>query len=399
MNNILKHQPITNIGCLGCVSDGKSTLVEKLTNVKTQRHSSEKNGNITIKQGYANMKIWQHNNKYYTTNSTFNEYIIDDEHAILVNHISFVDCPGHQDLMLTLLSSLCLMDAVIIVISVDKQIIKKQQLIQQLMAVKLANITNIIICLNKIDLVKKSIVLNRKIELDEILLKYNIKPLFIIPTSFNKNIGLDNIITSIMNIFNIDIYSKKINEEPLFIISRSFDINKPGIKWDDVLGGVLGGTLIKGSLSIGDIIKVHPGSDKPLITKIISIKSEKLDLNKIVPGGLIGIGTNLDPFYCKNDALSGNIISISTNTLITYIDVSIKILNNDLEIYDLWKPKINEKIILLIGARNSQATITYVKDNIITCKLIKPICISNDQYIIICSTTPFKILGRGHLQN
>ena len=397
MNNILKHQPITNIGCLGCVSDGKSTLVEKLTNVKTQRHSSEKNGNITIKQGYANMKIWQHNNKYYTTNSTFNEYIIDDEHAILVNHISFVDCPGHQDLMLTLLSSLCLMDAVIIVISVDKQIIKKQQLIQQLMAVKLANITNIIICLNKIDLVKKSIVLNRKIELDEILLKYNIKPLFIIPTSFNKNIGLDNIVISIMNI--LDIYSKKINEEPLFIISRSFDVNKPGVKWNDVLGGVLGGTLIKGSLSVGDIIKVQPGTDKPLLTKIISIKSEKLNLDKIVPGGLIGIGTNLDPFYCKNDALSGNIISTSNNTLTTYTDVSIEILNNDLEIYDLWKPKINEKIILLIGTRNSPCIITDINNNLIKCKLIKSICISKDQYIIICSTTPFKILGRGNLQN
>jgi len=38
----MNQQPIINIGCLGSVSDGKSTLIEKLTNVKTQRHSSEK---------------------------------------------------------------------------------------------------------------------------------------------------------------------------------------------------------------------------------------------------------------------------------------------------------------------------------------------------------------------
>ena len=173
MNNILNYQPIINIGCLGCVSDGKSTLVKKLTNTKTQRHSSEHIRNITIKQGYANMKIWQNDNKYYTTDSTFNEHIINDTKSTLMNHISFVDCPGHQDLMITLLSSLYLMDGVIIVISVDKQLNKKQQLIQQLIAIKLANIKNIIICLNKIDLVNKSIVLNRKKELDEILLKYS----------------------------------------------------------------------------------------------------------------------------------------------------------------------------------------------------------------------------------
>ena len=398
MDNILKYQPITNIGCLGCVSDGKSTLVEKLTATKTQRHSSEKNGNITIKQGYANMKIWKHNGNYYTTNSNFNEYIIEDTPALLVNHISFVDCPGHQDLMLTLLSALCLMNAVIIVISVDKQINKKQQLIQQLMAVKLSNIKNIIICLNKIDLVTKDNVINRKKELDEILIKYNIQPLCIIPTSFSKNIGLNNVVDSIMSIFNKNIDTEKLNEEPLFIISRSFDINKPGINWNDVVGGVLGGTLIKGSLSIGDIIKVQPGTDEPLLTKIVSLKSEKINLDKIIPGGLIGIGTNIDPFYCKNDSLIGNIISTVDNTLITYLDISIKIFNNEIHIYDLWKPKVNEKIILLIGARSSQGTITTSIDNIITCKLNKSICMSKDQYIIITSTNPFKILGRGVLQ-
>ena len=66
-------QPICNIGTLGSVSDGKSTLVEKLTGIKTQRHSSEKIRNITIKSGYANLKIWMNeNNEYTTTNDSDN---------------------------------------------------------------------------------------------------------------------------------------------------------------------------------------------------------------------------------------------------------------------------------------------------------------------------------------
>ena len=57
-------QPIVNIGMLGSVSDGKSTTVYSLSGVKTQRHSSEMKRNITIKPGYANMKIYHDEDGY-----------------------------------------------------------------------------------------------------------------------------------------------------------------------------------------------------------------------------------------------------------------------------------------------------------------------------------------------
>lgn len=38
----MENQPILNIGCLGSVSHGKSTMVYQLTGTKTQRHSDEK---------------------------------------------------------------------------------------------------------------------------------------------------------------------------------------------------------------------------------------------------------------------------------------------------------------------------------------------------------------------
>ena len=56
--NIMMYQPIMNLGTLGSVSDGKSTLIRNLTGKATQTHSSEKERNITIKAGYANLKIW-----------------------------------------------------------------------------------------------------------------------------------------------------------------------------------------------------------------------------------------------------------------------------------------------------------------------------------------------------
>jgi small GTP-binding protein len=392
----MKNQPIINIGCLGSVSDGKSTLVEKLTGIKTQRHSNEKDRNITIKQGYGNMKIWFNNinSNYYSTDSTYNNLIIDNNPTELVNHISFVDCPGHQDLIKTLLSSISLMDGVIIVIAVNQSIDKKRQLIEQLKAIKLCNFDKIIICLNKIDLISKSTLLLRKKELDDILLKFDIKPFSIIPTCFNKKIGLDNLLISIMNLFNSNNYKNKVNDNVLFRITRTFDINKPGTKWSDVKGGVIGGALISGSLKIGDIIEIKPGyiskndkgeySNTILKTKILSLKTENNNMDCIIPGGLIGIGTDIDPFYCKNDILVGNICSIEDNINNIYNEINIKINNNIFN--NNWIPIINEIIILQIGNKSYESQIIDINNDILKFKLFHPCCIyeNMDDNIIIC---------------
>ena len=122
-------QPTLNVGMLGSVSDGKSTCVQKCTGTKTQRHSSEQTRNITIKPGYANMKIWSNGTNLYSTNSKPDNHVVDGEECKLVNHISFVDCPGHQELILTMLGSIKLMNAIIVVVSAAESIEKKPQLI------------------------------------------------------------------------------------------------------------------------------------------------------------------------------------------------------------------------------------------------------------------------------
>jgi translation initiation factor 2 subunit 3 len=407
MDKYISNQPFFNIGCLGSVSEGKSTLVEILTGIKTQTHSKEKVKNITIKQGYCNMKIWKEENKYITTNG---DKKLDLK---LKNYISFVDCPGHHSYILTALSSIYLMDGVVIVIAVDQPLSTKSQLLQHLIAIKIANIKKIIICLNKIDLVEKYTVLSIKNELDEILEKLDIKPFIIIPTSFNKNLGVDYIIESIMTLFNPeDKFNLFTNEEnPIFQISRSFDINKPGtiLYSNDILnnniennlfklkGGVLGGSLIKGKLKIDDIIEIKPGnilninnkmSCESIKSKIISIKTDKTDLEEIIPGGLIGILTDIDPYYCKNDSnlnsnLFGNLLGLINNLPNIYTELTLNI--NIINIFDfIWKPKLNDIVILQIGIASTNASISKINNNKILFKFNKPICITHNQHIIIC---------------
>jgi translation initiation factor 2 subunit 3 len=399
----MTNQPILNIGCLGSVSDGKSTTVFQLTGTKTQRHSNEKTRNITIKPGYANMKVWlKQNGEYETTNS---DGIV--ENAQLVHHLSFVDCPGHQELILTMMGSVSLMKGAIVVVSAAEEIKKKPQLIQHLAAAKMAGLERLVVIFNKLDLVKKEKAIERKEELDELLEKLQIKPKYIIPTALNKKIGLQNVIKAIMEVFPPEL-SNECTNVPEFRITRSFDINKPGIPWSNINGGVFGGSLINGQFKIGDEIEIRPGqwSKKkdggfiimPIKTKINSIQSDKVILNELYPGGLTAIGTNIDPFYCKDDKLSGSVVGLVGNLPNVYQDIIMKVnLTKDFE--GSWEPKKDDIVYLQIGNVNTEATLTNIKNSDYTFKLSKPSCISENALILVCNNTSdiLKIVGYGNI--
>ena len=403
----MDHQPIINIGCLGSVSDGKSTMVNKLSGIVTQRHSSEKVRNITIKQGYANMKIWQEHIKseYFTTDSNITTYetSVGDE-CKLVNHISLVDCPGHQELIKTMLASIKLMDGAVVIVGVDQPISKKPQLIQHLNAAKLGGLNKLIFCLNKIDLISKEVLYERKEELDKLLEEMEIKPTVIIPTCFNKKIGLKYLVKTIMEVFNPSIYEERTLQNPVFRISRTFDINKPGTDWNEIKGGVIGGTLFSGKLKVGDNIIIKPGiltkrkdggyDYQPIKTKILSLKTESVNLDEIIPGGLVAIGTELDPYYCKNDNLIGNCIGI--DNVCYQVDVKrgyADILTND------WVPMKNEVLMLQIGTNISESKLSDITKDVLTFDFVKPVCIQEDQDIIVCKNMNkiLKIVGKGSI--
>ena len=406
------NQPLINLGTLGSVSDGKSTLIEKLTGIKTQRHSSEKKRNITIKSGYANLKIWEclECDNLASSSSLYKniECKYCNSECQLIHHLSFVDCPGHSELILTMMSSLSLMQGGIVIISAAEPISKKPQLIQHLLAAKLAKIDKLIICFNKLDLISKELAIQRKIELDNLLAKLDIKAYTIIPTAFNKKLGIKNLLEAIVTVFppnNLDY-----NNNPFFRITRSFDINKPGISWNNIKGGVIGGSLINGELKIGDSIEIRPGIlsknkegiylNQPIITKIISIETDNIELDHIKPGGLVAIRTDIDPYYCKNDMLSGNIFG--KVGMLPNVYFNIELLYTKLDIFEeieeiLWDPLVNDIVFLQIGNVACEAKLTEIKDNLLKFQLIKPSCIESNSKILICrkNNDNLKIVGYG----
>ena len=105
---------------------------------------------------------------------------------------------------------------------------------------------------------------------------------------------------------------------PEFLIARSFDINKPGTKIENLNGGVLAGILKKGTIKVGDELEIKPGITKkvanqtsyhPIKTKVTSIFRGQHSIKEATPGGSLAFETELDNTLSKTDSLSGNIAS------------------------------------------------------------------------------------------
>jgi translation initiation factor 2 subunit 3 len=294
--------PSLNIGVVGHIDHGKTTLLSRLTGKFTDTHSEELKRGITIKLGYADIIISKDNENYNTEGK-----------GNPLRYVSFIDAPGHEMLMATMLSGAATIDAAILVIAANEGI--KPQTKEHFMALQAKGIKNIIIVQNKIDLVTKE----KAIENYNVIKKFTKGTVAenspIIPISAQQGININKILKEIAE---IKIPERDDKSEPIFLVARSFDINKPGTDIAKLNGGVLGGILKRGTLKVGEEIEIKPGlmikkqnqiTYKSLTTKIISLHKGNEKVNEVTPGASISIETNLDPFLTKTDSLTGCIVS------------------------------------------------------------------------------------------
>lgn len=293
-----------NVGIVGHIDHGKTTLLQKLSGKWADTHSEELKRGITIKLGYADA-IVREENKILTVDK--------QSKGKPIRYITFVDAPGHEMLMATMLSGAAIMDAAILVIGANEGI--KPQTQEHLVALKAKKIKKIIIVQNKIDLVSKEQAMNNYKEIKKFVKDTIAEDAPIIPISALQGINLDKVL---IELCNIEISKPDLNEKPLFLVARSFDINKPGTKIKNLHGGILGGALRRGVLKIGDIIEIKPGYSykkhnvyhyETVKSKIVSMQRGEYQIKEAIPGGSLSIETELDPVLTKADALSGSVAS------------------------------------------------------------------------------------------
>lgn len=301
MENIDKLESL-NVGTFGHIDHGKTTLVYKLTGRWTDTHSEELKRGITIKLGYSDCVIKKNKEGY------------NIKEGEPVRYLSFVDAPGHEMLMATMLSGAAMIDVAVLVIAANEGI--KPQTKEHLMALQAKGIKNFIIVQNKIDLVSKEEAMKSYRVIKEFVKGTLAENSPVIPVSAQQEINLGKILEALMQ---IKIPPRDDKTEPVFVIARSFDINRPGSKIEDLKGGVLGGSLKKGKLKEGDEIEIKPGLFlkkenqmfyQTLKTKIIGIYKGSYRVKEAVPGGSLALETELDPILTKADNLSGSVAGL-----------------------------------------------------------------------------------------
>ncbi len=297
-----KQLDTINIGIFGHIDHGKTTLLQKLSGKWADTHSEEMKRGITIKLGYADVTLYKSPDRYNI-----------EKKGSPVRHVSFIDSPGHEMLMATTLSGAALIDGAILVIAANEGI--KPQTREHLMTLKAKKVSQLIVAQNKIDLVDKEQAKKNHAEILNFL-KKDFPEVKIIPVSAQQNVNIEEIFKAIAE---FKIPDRKESDLPIFLVARSFDINKPGTFPKNLCGAVLGGTLKQGKLKVGDEIEIKPGrvvkennqtKHIPIKTKILSLYNGSDKVEELTPGGSMSIETSLDMSLGKSDSLGGNVVSL-----------------------------------------------------------------------------------------
>jgi len=307
-------KPEVNIGMVGHVDHGKTTLVRSLSGVWTDQHSEEIKRGISIRLGYADATFRKCPNcpepDAYTVEECCPHCGTKSE---VLRTVSFVDSPGHETLMATMLCGAAIMDGAVLVISANEPC-PQPQTKEHLMALNITGIDKIVIVQNKIDLISREQVVEHYRQIKEFVKGTVAENAPIIPISAQQNINIDMVIEAIEKA--IPTPPRDVNKPALLKIARSFDINRPGTTPENLKGGVIGGSLSQGVLREGDKIEICPGRLVdyegrkhwvPIQTKVVKLLAGNQSQEEITPGGLVGVGTQLDPVMTKSDALVGQV--------------------------------------------------------------------------------------------
>jgi translation initiation factor 2 subunit 3 len=379
------YQPSINIGTSGHVDHGKTTLIEAITGVWTSAHSEELRRGITIKVGYADAAFYKCPNcpspLCYSTQPTCTNCGGPSE---LIRVVSFVDSPGHESLMANMLSGAALMDGSILVVAANEKV-PQPQTREHLLALQVLGINQIVIVQNKVDLTEYEKARDNYEEIKDFVNGSIAEQAPVIPVSAQHKLNIDALIEAIENTIKTPVRTN--NAPAIMHVLRSFDINKPGIPIKEVKGGAIGGALVQGEFHIGDEIEIRPGfleekknKYEPINSTIATLGTGAGMVEKVRPGGLVAIGTKLDPSFIKSDSLIGSVVG-KPNTLpkdVEDIAVEVHLFDTAVGTQDMAKVepvKIKESLRLNIGTAATLGTVTNSKDIKIEIKLRKPICL------------------------
>merc|ERR1712050_647804 len=427
---VISRQATINIGTIGHVAHGKSTLVKAISGVQTVRFKNELVRNITIKLGYANAKIFKCDGAscprpgcYRSQGSAKEDSFPCDRPGCngrfrLLRHVSFVDCPGHDILMATMLNGAAVMDAALLLVAGNESC-PQPQTSEHLAAIEIMKLKHVLILQNKIDLIRDTQATEQHEQILRFIEGTVAEGAPIIPISAQLKYNIEVVCEYIEK--KIPVPLRDFTSEPHLIIIRSFDVNKPGSEVEDLKGGVAGGSILKGVLKVGQEIEVRPGlvskdgngklTCQPIRSRIVSLFAEQNEMMYAVPGGLIGVGTKIDPTLCRADRMVGQVLGSvgALPDILIELEVSYYLLRRllgvriegDKKAAKVQKLSKNEVLMVNIGSLSTGGRVIAVKADLAKIGLTTPVCTEVGEKIALSRRIDkhWRLIGWGQIRN
>ena len=410
--NDLPSQPEVNIGMVGHVDHGKTTLTKALSGTWTDTHSEERKRGISIKLGYADTAFYKNKDgEYYARGK--NPKGGEDSESDLLRVISFVDAPGHETLMAVMISGAAIMDGALLLVAANESC-PQAQTKEHLAALQIAGINNIVVVQNKVDLVTRERAVESYNEILSFIDGTIAEGSPIVPVSAHHDVNLDMLIRAIEDTIPSPVIDSE--EKGLMYVARSFDVNRPGLRPSKLKGGIVGGSIVEGSFSVGDSILIAPGRRivegsktrwEPLKTVIENIQAGGLDLETAHAGGLCGIATPLDPMSTKADDLSGQVMARDGELPPVWesLDLKLELLDKMVSGGDgdegLVKPlQSNEMLMVNSATATSVGSVSSTKKGEAKLALRLPICAKKGSRITLSRRVGarWRLIGHGTIK-
>ncbi len=399
------RQPEVNIGLVGHVDHGKTTLTQALTSEWTDRHSEELKRGISIKLGYADAAFYQCPGVDAPGCYSVDPKCADGKEAKFLRAVSFVDAPGHETLMETMLSGAAIMDGALLLVAANEHV-PQPQTREHLYALDIIGVKRVVVAQNKIDLVSSEQAEENHREIVEFLKSSPIAGAPIVPISANHRVNIDALIEAIEA--TIPTPPRDLTKPPLMYVARSFDINRPGTRPGDLKGGVLGGSLLQGKIAVGERIEIRPGLSggangraESLTTTVASIVSGGQPWPELRPGGLAAIGTKLDPALAKGDGLTGRLVGTSGTLPPLSLKIRLKatlldrVLGAEREI-KVERIRTSEMLAITVGTTIASGKVTSARGDEVEIALNRPVTVFPQSRVAISRRlNAWRLIGYG----
>jgi selenocysteine-specific elongation factor len=239
------------IGTAGHVDHGKSTLVKALTGIDPDRLQEEKAREMTIDLGFA----------WLTLPSG--------------KEVSVVDVPGHERFIKNMLAGVGGLDAALLVIAADEGTMPQTE--EHLDILHLLGVDRGIVVLTKVDLVDEEWVSLVAEEVRERLKGTTLHDAAIVTVSARTGAGLDKLLMEIDSLLE-NTATRADRGQPRLPVDRAFTMSG--------FGTVVTGTLVDGTLAVGQEVEIVPPGSR---SRVRGLQSHKHKVNTIGPGNRVAV--------------------------------------------------------------------------------------------------------------